>query len=194
MIDFEKLFLASAAAGGNAVVLNPITPVPDPFRLYRAEEVPGVPIEFKHLQGDKWGDMVGTGWPPLTLVSRRFVDVLRFRGFSGWTTYPVNLGRVKQAPIDIEYGGLAITGRCGPFLESLSTPIIQAPVAPGGDEMPAFRGLFFEPTSWDGCDLFVAENYGRAICVEAVKRALEESGLTNLRFVRLTEFERMWKF
>ena len=194
MIEFEKLFLLSAATSRNPVVLNPVVPIADPFRLYRAEDVPAAPIEFKHIQGDKWGDMVGTGWPPLTLVSRRFADLLRTRGYSGWASYPVSLDRIKQVPVENEYEGLAITGRCGPFLEHLSTPIIQAPVAPGGDEMPAFRGLFFEPASWDGRDIFVAENYGRAICVEAVKCALEDSGMTNIRFVRLTEFERMWKF
>jgi hypothetical protein len=162
------------------------------FALARGEERPLEPIEFIRDQGGAPCDVVGTTYATLTLVSKRFLDALREHGFTGWTTFPVRIFLEKGSELE-GYHGLAVTGRCGPIDDTLSEEIIVPPSVPGGRAGPGLRGLCFEPSSWDGSDVFTAAGYAGIFVVKAVKRVLEEVGITNVDFERLPEIERIWR-
>jgi hypothetical protein len=57
-----------------------------------------------------------------------------------------------------------------------------------------WKGLFFDPESWDGSDFFMpAERVGYVFVVEAVKRAFERAKIRNVEFKPLDQFERNWR-
>jgi Immunity protein family (Imm11) len=164
----------------------------DPLALARAEELPADPLEFIQVEGVHAGDFVATTSTSLYLVSPQFRRVLREREFTGWTSFPVGISMNDGTNLD-GYEGLAVTGRCGPIDDSLSEEIIIPPPVPEGRARRGLRGLCFQPDSWDGSDVFVAEGYGGCFVTEAVKDALEYAGMTNIDFERLSEIERIWR-
>lgn len=162
------------------------------FALARGEDQPAEPTEFVRDEGRTPHDVVGTTHAMLILVSERFLGVLRQHGFTGWTTFPARIFLDDGSELQ-GYDGLAVTGRCGAIDDSLSEEVILPPPAPGGRARPGLRGLCFPPDSWDGSDIFTAEGYAGMFVVEAVKRALQKAGITNIDFRRLSEIERIWR-
>lgn len=157
-------------------------------RVFRGEHRLSAPIVFhpmKHGGGSTPYDLMGTTFPPLLLISDRVVSVLR--GFSGWTTYPVEVHGKKGERIP-GYHGLAVTGRCGPIDYTQSTPRVCEPPAPQGRRSRQWFGLCFDPRTWDGSDVFVPEGTSIKVVVEAVKQALEKAKITNADFIPLTEY------
>jgi hypothetical protein len=135
---------------------------------------------------------MGTTYAAVNLVSDRLLAILRERGFSGWTTFPIQIslddGRALQG-----YAGFAITGRSGPIDDRFSESAIRPPPVRGGHSGRVLRGLCFDPESWDGSDIFMPEGYAGTFVVEAVKDALEEAAVSNVEFRRLSEIERIWR-
>ncbi len=122
------------------------------------------------------------------IVSDRIVDILKSEGFSGWDTYPVELYGRDGSRIP-GYQGLAVRGRCGVVDRERSVPFKK--VMPGG-VFTWWRGLYFDPATWDGSDIFVASERGGWIFVlDEVKRALLDAGVKNLQFTPLDDVERM---
>lgn len=137
--------------------------------------------------------MIGTAYVTLTLVSERFLAVLRQHNFAGWTTFPVRVVLSEDGRELGGYHGLAVTGRAGPIDDSLSEEVVIPPPVPEGRASPGLRGLCFPPESWDGSDIFTADNEAAIFVVEPVKAALEAAGVTNIDFQRLSEIERTWR-
>jgi hypothetical protein len=161
--------------------------------IARAEHVPGAPIEFVRDEGRKAYDVIGTTYSSLLLVSSCLTAVLRNHRFTGWTTFPVRILGSDGNELD-GYSGVAITGRCGPIDDDLSEKVTLPPPIPHGRARLGLRGLCFGPDTWDGSDLFTSEMGGAWIfVVERVKDALENAGLRNLEFRRLSEIERAWR-
>jgi hypothetical protein len=124
------------------------------------------------------------------LVSERVITLLRDAGFTGWRTYDVELVGHDGAPIP-GYYGLAIHGRCGPIDYSKSEEIPT--ITPGGVSSHWF-GLYFDPDTWDGSDLFMPEGTsGWIFVVDDVKRAFEKAKIKNVEFTNLVEIERLFK-
>lgn len=124
------------------------------------------------------------------IVSDSVVQLLRSHGFTGWSLYDVSV-RDKQGQLVPGHHGLAITGRCGniDWASGIEVPRIR----PAGI-FPVWKGLFFDPESWDGSDFFMpAERVGHKLVVEEVKKAFDRAKIRNVEFTRLDQFERSWK-
>jgi hypothetical protein len=135
-------------------------------------------------------DLLGTTIG-LTLISEVFHDVLNDAGFSGWTTFPVHV--VLNDGSEVRgYHGLAITGRCGQIDDSLCQEVVLPSPAHGGRAHRGIRGLCFRPETWDGSDLFAPPDSQYSWAVDAVRVEVERAGMTNVRFQRLSEIERIW--
>ncbi len=160
--------------------------------LVRAEASPPEPIPFVADEGNDAQDVIGTTYGVLLLVSDRVVRVLHEHRFSGWATFLVQIELQGGARLE-GYHGIAVTGRAGPIDDNLSERIVLPAPVPGGREAPGLRGLCFPPESWDGSDLFTAERSLGLFVVEDVKVALEEAGITNIDFRRLSDIERTWR-
>ena len=141
------------------------------------EQIPNEPVPvFRAMGGDLWeviwGDQIGA-----VAVAERVVDLLEEQGFSGWATYPVAVSD-EEGQLIPGYFGLSVTGRCGPIDYHRGRLIeIDSPI-------PRYLGLYFDPDSWDGSDLFFADR-GRPFVVAEVKEALERAGVRNLTFTPL---------
>jgi hypothetical protein len=144
------------------------------------ERIPSEPIEIQPgMGGDEpweviWAHQVGP-----VAVADAVLDVLRAGGATGWSTYPVIVFDRKGGILS-GYSGLAVTGRCGPIDYGRSHLV-------GADTLlPDYVGLYFDPDSWDGSDLFFTDR-GRPFCTASVKEALERAGVRNLAFTPLPE-------
>lgn len=187
---FSRVYLLGNRFLRGALHVRPKSEINDPFALTRGEYVPPAPIVFEYSSGGKPRDLIGTEFPEIDLVSQRVIDVLRSSGFKGWSTYPVIV--LSKSGEHIEgYHGFAVTGRCGPIDDSMSRRVLSAPATPAGRPVWALRGLYFDPTTWDGADIFVAEGSALVFLVEDVKRALERASVRNFSFKCATEVERI---
>jgi hypothetical protein len=147
-----------------------------PFEeLARGEIQPAEPVQFKPVEGRKPTDFVGTTLGTLFVVSGAFVDTLRKNGFTGWSTFPVVISPKKGVELR-GYTGLAVTGRCGAIDESLSQPIRLEPFAPGGETTDGLRGMYFDPSSWDGSDIFTPAGTSFVCVAPSVRQALLDAG------------------
>jgi hypothetical protein len=111
------------------------------------------PLTLVPASGRKPLDYVGATFATIRLVSQRLLDLLNREGFTGWSSYPVRLyGKDDEPPPG--YAGLAIRGRSGPI--DVSRSVAGEKVGPGGS-VPIWRGLYFDPATWDGSDIFAPE-------------------------------------
>ena len=146
------------------------------------------PVPTRRAMGSKKpSDLIGTTMATPLLVSDRVVTLLRDEGFTGWRTYAVDLVGHDGAPIP-GYHGLAIHGRCGPIDDSKS---VQVPQQFPGGVFPVWIGMYFDPDTWDGSDLFMSEDgKGSKFVIENVKRAFHKAKIRNVQFEPLEEVER----
>ena len=134
--------------------------------------------------------MIWTTYAAPIIVADSVVQLLRSHGFTGWSLYEVSV-RDKQGQLIQGYSGLSITGRCGNIAwdQGIELPRIR----PAGI-FPVWKGLFFDPASWDGSDFFMpAERVGYKLVVEEVKEAFERAKIRNVEFTPLDQFERSWR-
>jgi hypothetical protein len=144
-----------------------------------AEGSPSVPIRARWAMGlAKPTDVVWTTLALPLLVSERVVEVLRNGGFVGWDALPVEL-RGKMNEIIPGYYVVRIRGRCGPVDENQCVKIDG--IFPGG-VFPVWKGLYFDPSTWDGADVFMIEGTAFKLVVEEMKAALQKAKVKNLLF------------
>lgn len=163
--------------------------LPDEFAVTRAEMIPPKPVRARWAMGSKKpGDVIWTTYYSVPLlVSERVIRMLRDEGFKGWRTYEVDLRGNDDAPI-LGYYGLAVHGRCGPIDNAKS---VQVPKQYPGGVFPVWKGLYFDPTTWDGSDIFMPEGRkGSKFVAEGVKQAFEKAKVKNVLFTALDEVER----
>lgn len=132
-------------------------------------------------------DVIWTELASPMIISQRLVDTLRDAGMVGWGTYPLSLQGKDGSEIP-GYHGLYIHGRCGGIDNSRSVQVSKQ--LPGG-VFPAWRGLYFDPSSWDGSDLFMPEGkLGWVFATDRLRRLLQRERYSNLVFTQLSSVER----
>lgn len=132
-------------------------------------------------------DVIWTGFAAPLLISDRVVELLKSFGAHGWSTYNVQL-LTKTGESITGYSGLSVHGRCGPIDNSKSVETLKR--YPAGN-FPVWKGLYFDPETWDGSHIFMpAGRGGWIVLVDEVKRAFEKAKVKNIAFKRLDEVER----
>ncbi len=114
------------------------------------------------------GDLIGTGWATLRVISQRFRQVLDDAQLTGWRTFPVV---VLDHALDMPLYLLAVTGRCGP--EYGSSGVHRAGLPP--------LGMFLDPHEWDGADLFMPPNAGDVLLTTRAGDVVKRARLRNVR-------------
>ena len=162
------------------------------FAFTRAEALPARAVMVTHAMGEALPrDVIWTTMAVPVVVSQRFIDILLDQRFTGWSTYPVEVYS-KSGDLLPGYHGLSITGRCGLIEPGRSGIVLEH--LPGG-WIPRFKGLFFDPASWDGSDFFaetpdpVTGGSGHKFITSEVWIALRKAKVRNVRFERLSEEE-----
>jgi hypothetical protein len=125
------------------------------------------PLIARVLQEGPVGDLIGTYWGIIYLISDRFVKLLTGNNISGWQVEPISIARGSAS---MSAWLLMLTGRCGPVF------------GVGGetsDSIPSV-GQFLDPTRWDGSDMFTPDNLSAVFMTLECAQKLEQGGLTNL--------------
>jgi hypothetical protein len=185
---FDKIFYLGEAGSRRAFRGDlGVETTREALALTRAELHPANPITVGWAMGGaKPGELIWTTYATPVIVADSVVQLLRSHGFTGWSTYDVTV-RGKQGQLVPGYSGLAITGRCGKI--DYSRTIVVPRIRPAGI-FPTGKGLYFDPESWDGSDLFMpAENAGYKFMVEEVKEAFERAKIKNAEFTPLEQLE-----
>lgn len=137
-------------------------------------------------KGGKATDFLWCALTPVVCISGSVVELLEEHGFTGWSTYPVEVyGRRGERLAG--YSGLAVTGRGGKRKRSRSRVITKPPPAAGGKSYQIYKGLYFDESRWDGSSIFLVE--GIIIITQPVKDALKRAKVTNVRFTPLVDVE-----
>jgi hypothetical protein len=166
-LDLSRVWKLNADVGGpDWLQIDLSIPAKsDAMGLFRGEWLPGEPLLAIPSLGSRVGDLVGTGWAGLYLASSTFQAALK--RFSGWKTFAIE--PVRAAERMNGFDGLAITGRFGPINEIWEDPAISGRF-----------GMYVDPETWDGSDVFTARNRTGIYVTEAVADALAERDLTNV--------------
>jgi hypothetical protein len=140
--------------------------------------------------GGKPSDFIWTTLAIPKLVSDRVVGLLRAEDVTGWSLYPVRV--VGKNGLEIQgFHGLAVVGRCGPFDGSKSQMIIKPPPVPRGRPAPYRKGLYFDPVTWDGSDVFCSEDgSGTVVVTRRVHELFRRHKVTNVYLESLVDVER----
>lgn len=157
----------------------------DPFRLIRAEELPASLIEVRHASGASLYDVIWTTSTVPIILRDHVVERLSQSGISGWTTYPVEIV-TSSGERSTDYAGLAVRGRAGPIDDSLSE-VVEA-VFPGG-RTRRLRGRYFDPSTWDGSDLFVPHGTGYVFATARVRDLFQALNVSNISLVPVSDIE-----
>jgi hypothetical protein len=187
---FDKVFLLGES-GNRRAFRGKMDVETDDFGITRAEVQPVAPIPVQWAMGsaEPMQVMWTTHAIPI-IVAESVVQLLRSHGFTGWSLYDVTV-RDKQGHLVPGHSGLSVTGRCGNI--DWASGIEVPRIFPAGI-FPVWKGLFFDPESWDGSDFFMpAERVGYVFVVEAVKKAFERAKIRNVEFKPLDQFERNWR-
>lgn len=125
----------------------------DHLGMYRGEvEVTGDVPAGLWIGASKEPDILWSGLAHPVAISARLEDALAASGITGWSSVPYTVeinGRLEKT----SYRLWSIHGRCGPIDSSRS--VIREREFPGG-RFPMVVGRYFEPSSWDGSDLFLS--------------------------------------
>jgi hypothetical protein len=186
---YGRFYLLGEGFIRGALRVEPVGNLRSPHELTRAERRPRRPVRFRRDEGSRPKDLIGATWASLCLVSDRVIAALE--GFSGWTTYPVEITGRDDKPLP-GYHGLAISGRCGPIDNSLTPKQMVPPAVPGGEAVEGRIGMLFEQGTWDGSDLFCTATGSAVHMTEPVRDALVAAKLTNIDLDRITEIKRLW--
>jgi hypothetical protein len=174
MVEFpglEHLFVVDNDDKRSAAHASLETPLAfDQFGQIVSGSITRPDLRFRHVGGGRFYDVVPCS-PMFLFISPGLRNALR--AFSGWHTTPVTFAP-DDPPELASYELLVVDGRCGPLLDVRPTPF-------------EFCRGYFDPSTWDGHDLFSPPGSVSVFATEAVVRALRRARVTNVRFQRLAD-------
>jgi hypothetical protein len=152
-------------------------------QIIRGTVSPAIPIHIKLHELSKISDIIWIASDTMA-VTDDVISVFTKYNIVGWTTYPL-LSEPQNDSNAKKYHGLAITGRCGAINYSRSVPIQRR--YPAG-VFPAFQGIYFDESSWDGSDIFMTPPESIwTFVTERVRSALQECAINNVILERVTD-------
>lgn len=179
-MDFSHFYSLEEKGLLNAVCVDFVEDF-DEWEVTRGERILPEYALCYPCMGRKYYDIIIPSRVCPFVVSGKIIDALTENNITGWKATSVRIAGKE----DLRYYVLMITGRCGPVDYAKSERIIQK--SPGGIDCPYIRGLYFEPESWDGTDIFVADNVSWIFCTGKVKKVIERIKATNISFESCTD-------
>lgn len=123
----------------------------------------------------------------LLLFHHQIIKIFQENNFTGWDSYPIIIRRNNGEVIE-DYHVFILKGKCGLYDVSKSK-VIDYTADNGGFILreKRYQGMYFDPETWDGSDIFIMENTGITILTEPVMLELKKLK-ANFNFTRLSEF------
>jgi hypothetical protein len=186
-MDFQNLYKFAEALERDALIvrLESERGAAENWKLVNGELRPDDAIVFRYHIGATAMDLVGTTYSSRVLLSDRIIAALNAANLRGFLAYPCHIFG-KDGNEIAGYRGFSVTGRCGPPDDSQldNSKELQ------GNQFAKVKGLYFDPKTWDGSDIFLVQNT-RHICVtQAVYDTVQALNPSNIRFTALTEVSR----
>lgn len=145
-------------------------------------------LRFEHAGGWSLTDVLNSTSGQLMLLSARVCEAMM--PFSGWRPLPAVIVAADGAERR-DFVVLCVEGRSGPIDDALSERVTLPPPVPGAPGGPGLRGLYFEPDTWDGSDVFAPEGSTLTFVTQDVGGAIERLKPTNALIEQLSEIEQM---
>lgn len=120
------------------------------------------------------------------LLHKKIIDIFTENRFTGWESYPVNI-LCKNGDVDGNYHAFIVKGVCGPY-DTNRSKVIDYTADNGGFILKEkrYQGMYFEPKSWDGTDIFMMKDTWITIVTSPVKEELERLNV-KLNITKLSE-------
>ncbi|HEY1685611.1 MAG TPA: hypothetical protein VGG19_12665 [Tepidisphaeraceae bacterium] len=188
MVAFNKFFEISEAKNSDSAfrVINSGTHSRSASNaLIRGEITPDSPISYVEYMGSNLLDVIGTAKVGRYILSERLFERFDKEGFTGWISYPVHITR-KDGTLLEGYRGLSITGRCADW-DPKSGELISEKLGGGLGDYLQVKGLYFNPSSYDGSDFFMFESRYFICITKRVRDVLLDMKATNIRLTPLPE-------
>ena len=122
--------------------------------------------------GEKLYDFVGISPGAGFLLSKRVVEALHVHSITGFYAIPVKLVDIKKNE-STDYSYIAVTGTCGKIDSTRSRAVIKKGYR-------ALMGLYFDESTWDGTDMFIAQNTRQVFVTRKVKEVFDQLKVTNV--------------
>ncbi|WP_271766762.1 hypothetical protein [Aquimarina algiphila] len=165
-MDYKKEIEFYRMYAGNSpyeIILN--STFKDDFFMVSAGEFNYTdPIETRITLGKKTYDILTFNDGANRVISDKLFVLLKRNKITGWKTYPVSIKGVDE-----NYHGFQVTGRCGELIEPENK-----------NEEDSYKGLHFDPDSWDGSDIFFPKGTVLTFLSPRVKELLESNNITNI--------------
>jgi hypothetical protein len=169
---FESVYLLEDPLWSTALRGNINVTLEESLPMLRGEGSPSHPVEISRHSGGALRDLVWTSLGLPIVVNDRVVQLLSEHAFTGWNTYPVVVVP-KTGELIQTYRGLSVTVRCGPV--DCSKSLVAMSQYPAGT-FPVRRGLFFDPSTWDGSDLFMPQDsVAHVFVLDTVRDAFDQA-------------------
>lgn len=145
-------------------------------------------LRFEHAGGWHFTDVLNATSGQLMLLSARMCEAMM--PFSGWRPLPAVIVSTDGTERR-DYAVLCVEGRSGPIDDALSERVRLPPPVPGTPGGPGLRGLYFQPDTWDGSDVFAPEGTTLTFMTQDVGGAIERLKPTNALIQQLSEITQM---
>lgn len=123
----------------------------------------------------------------LLLFHNQIIKIFQEKNFTGWDSYPIMIHR-KNGEVIEDYHVFINIGICGHYDVSKSK-VIDYTADNGGFILreKRYQGMYFDPKTWDGSDIFMMENTWITIVTEPVMLELKRLK-ANLNMTKLSEY------
>lgn len=142
------------------------------------------PVIFKQECGEKFTDILDTGWPSLYLISKSLKRTLEENNLTGWKTYPIKLLDKKNNEIE-GYYGFSIVGRSARH-EYNQSQVIEKRRVEHGPVCKFYKGVIIH--DWDGHDFFMPRDSFFILIAKRVAELLKTHKITNLELECLDDY------
>ncbi len=158
------------------------------IKLLRGQLILKEPLKLRVAMGGGFKDILWCTFSPIIVISQHIVDLFSAYGFTGWSTYDVEI-RDRDDRIKCGYFGFAITGEAS-SQDLRRADVIEKPsITPEGISYKVLKGIYFEKNVWDGKDFCLMENNISCIVTEKVVQAFRRARIRNVRFIQLAQVE-----
>jgi len=143
-------------------------------------------FRFSNSFGNKYYDLIFYRVSSF-LFSSKIINLLLANNITGWKAYPAIIYDKKDNIID-GYSLFEVIGKCNAIDWNKSEKFKKqfVPNAPFADML---RGIYPDLSTWDGSDIFMAEDKLFLFVTEKVKGVFTKNKITNVEIIKSTEFE-----
>ncbi len=144
----------------------------------------------------KYPDVLLSGSWPLLIVSDKLLNIWEDNKITGFNSYPIKIFTKNGAEIlknDAHYYNIKITGKCQLDFKAMGIEILEECKTCGAvifnKEVWEFGTPIVKTNSWDGSDLFVADQFESApLCTLTIIKLIEKYNIINFSMKRFEDF------